>query len=217
MFALLKKDLYTLKRTYLLYVGMLLFYLFFDMVSGNEGNFFLAFFAVFTMMLPATSMTLDEQAGWDGYGMCLPIRRRTVVLSKYAFHTIAMFAGYGIIVLAATIYHFVQTGEFGLEILMMPVIFGCGGLLVSDLLLPLMFKLGAEKGRYVLVGVVWGLALVPVMLVKLIGVDLYAFAEGAAAGLDTGMLLVLIVAATVFLTVASAAVSIAIYNRKELK
>lgn len=214
MLALLKKDFYVLRRTCLVYVGLLLFYIAFGAISGNFMMFEMMFLLL-ALMLPVTSMSYDERSNWNKYGMSLPVSRRLVVLSKYVFAGGAMVAGIAfgaaIVVVNAVLNHQALTAGTFSE----PLFYACVGLFLTDISMPVMYQFGTEKGRYFMMLLIWGIVLVPIVLKKLFEVDLYQLVEQLIGGMDSGLLLVLFAAVAV-LTMVSAAVSVAVFERKEL-
>ena len=141
MKALLLNDWYMTKK----YMKMF-FVLFaaFIAVYIAEGNPFFLFFAVlFAGMIPVTVTTYGESFQWDKYADAMPISRRTYVASKYVFGLLAL----AVILLAATAAAAVCGGErWAGFVRMLPLILFIG-LFSPALLLPFIFKFGAEKGR----------------------------------------------------------------------
>lgn len=213
MLALLKKDLFILRKTCLVYIVMLLFYIVFGAVSGNFAMF-QSFVVLVTMMLPVTSMSCDERSHWDKYGLSLPLSRHSVVFAKYLFTGLAMVAGMGFSAVVMVVYAVLTHQPLTAELFSLPLLFTCIGLAMADIGLPLIYLLGTEKGRYAMASLIWGIALIPVLLVKLFGIDVYQFFEDAFVAMS-GSVLAALAAGTAVLTVLSVLFSAAVYERKE--
>lgn len=214
MLALLKKDLFVLKKTGTIYLVIVAFYFIFGVVNG-EFSMLQIFLMLFVLMLPITAMSYDERAKWDKYGMCLPVKRRAMVTSKYVLIGLMLAASILLIEAITVVYLIIAGQPVTGAVLAQPVLSACVGLLFSDLAMPVMFRVGTEKGRFVVIGLVWAVVLIPVMLLRL-GVDVYGAIERVIACLSGGATLAALAACAAVLTVVSAAASVAIYNRKEL-
>ena len=204
MLALLKKDIFTLKRNCAVYVGiMMLFYIAFGIFNDNFAMYHF-FFILITLMLPVTAMSFDEKCRWDLYGMSMPLSRRAAVLSKYLLTGISAVFGifFGTLVMAISALMHGEPLSIGL--LAQPLAFALFSVLIADFALPIMFHFGTEKGRLAMVLIIWGIALVP-----------YA-AQKFAAGLGFGVFLLMLAAAAVVATLVSSQLSITVYQRKEL-
>lgn len=215
MLALLKKDIFTLKRNCAVYVGMMLFYIAFGIFNDNFAMYHF-FFILITLMLPITAMSFDEKCRWDLYGMSMPISRRAAVLSKYLLTGISAVFGifFGTLVMAISA---LMHGEpLSIELFAQPLVFALFSVLIADFALPIMFHFGTEKGRLAMVLIIWGIALVPYTMQKFAGIDVMSVLDGAFDGLGFGVFLLMLAAAAVVATLVSSQLSITVYQRKEL-
>ena len=216
MLALLKKDIFTLKRNCAVYVGiMMLFYIAFGIFNDNFAMYHF-FFILITLMLPVTAMSFDEKCRWDLYGMSMPISRRAAVLSKYLLTGISAVFGifFGTLVMAISALMHGEPLSIGL--LAQPLAFALFSVLIADFALPIMFHFGTEKGRLAMVLIIWGIALVPYAVQKFTGIDVMSVLEGAFAGLGFGVFPSMLAVAAVVATLVSSQLSITVYQRKEL-
>lgn len=156
MKALLLNDWYMMKKYMRGFFLMLVLFIAVYMVEGNP--FFLFFTVMFAGMIPVTLATYGESFHWDKYADAMPIGRRRYVSSKYVF-ALATFAA---IMLICTVAGAVIGGErwaaFSSLLPLMILI----ALFSPALLLPFIFKFGAEKGRiayFVAVGAMTALAM----------------------------------------------------------
>lgn len=202
MMSLLYKDLMNLKqqaRIYLLIIGIWI------VVAGMENNpsFLGGVLAVFSILIAITAYAYDEKNGWDKYALTMPLGRRELVLSKYALALLTLVCS---MVLFVGLNVALRTP--GKEFLSLSCIFLALGLLVMDVVLPLIFRFGVEKGRVVLM-----LAFLIPSVIGLVGGELIP--DSVTRILFSEASMYVWVAAGVVLLPVSASVSLAIYQRKE--
>ena len=202
MMSLLYKDLMNLKqqaRIYLLIIGIWI------VVAGMENNpsFLGGVLAVFSILIAITAYAYDEKNGWDKYALTMPLGRRELVLSKYALALLTLVCS---MVLFVGLN--VALRSPGKEFLDLSCIFLALGLLVMDVVLPLIFRFGVEKGRVVLM-----LAFLIPSVIGLVGGELIP--DSVTRILFSEASMYVWVAAGVLLVPVSAFISLAIYQRKE--
>ena len=154
MKALLLKDLYMTAK----YCRSLLFLvLVFLTVSffGKESLFFIVYPTMVAGMIPMTLISYDERGKWSQYSGSLPCSRAQLVSVKYIIGLI--FGGFAwLISLVSTVVRMTMSGYFSLdEFLFWGTALLVLGVLGPMLMLPFVFKFGAEKGRisfYMMIG-----------------------------------------------------------------
>lgn len=196
MKGLILKDLFTLKsfaKQYaLIFGGMMVWSVFM-----KSSVFLLTYAVVLGSMLVLSSMSMDENVSFNRYAMTMPISAEIVVKAKYMllFMTTAGGIILGVLfngVMSMTIWRQMPPSEenFG-GIGLMAIITAC---VVADAFtLPIMFKLNAEKARYVYIFVLLGLTITVVGLAKLqelLDISWYAIREMPEIWLGTAMLIV---------------------------
>ncbi len=216
MLALLKKDFLVLKKSCAVYLALLVFYTIFGAVNGDFSMFNAFVVLMITIMLPVTSLSYDERTKWDVYGMSLPVSRRTVVLSKYAFTWTAALCCAGISLFVNTAFELVNSRGLSPDVLSQPLMLAGIGLLVNDLSMPVMYQFGVEKGRYIMMGGIWVIALGPMIIMKVFEMNLYDALEGIYLRLNSIGIAAGLLAVVVVVTALSLMLSTAIYERKEL-
>lgn len=107
------------------------------------------FAIMYASMLPFTTMSYDEQSKWDYLAEMMPYGRRDLVLSKYivgilATLTVAVLQTFTALALQV----FSPDGPLS-DHLAAILLYMCCGLLLMAVDLPILFKLGSEKGRMV--------------------------------------------------------------------
>lgn len=162
MKGLLLKDFYLswrYCRAFLVIVAVFLGVSF----AGEDNIFFLIYPIMIASVIPMTLVSYDEHDKWTAYSGTLPYTKTQLVSAKYVvglcFGTVAF-----LISMAATTVRMMLGGGFVLEQFAVVgtalLVLGCLG---PALILPYVFKYGAEKGRiafYITVGVFSGVAAV---------------------------------------------------------
>jgi ABC-2 type transport system permease protein len=156
MKGLLLKDLYMVSgycRAFLLIVAVFLAVSFF----GDDNVFFVVYPVMVAGIIPVTLISYDERDKWLQYSGTLPYTRSQLVSSKYLIGLIFGVAAFAISMVATAVRMLMQ-GYFSVrEFLTMGMILLVLGLIGPMLLLPFIFKFGAEKGRiafYVMLGII---------------------------------------------------------------
>ena len=139
MKGLLLKDWYlTIKYSRFL----LLFAAIYGVIGVFQEDF--AAFSILPVMLiallPQTLFSYDEREKWTEYAQALPVSRAQYVTEKYLFGA-CCYAAY--LALLAILYLAAGTEDYGTLFAMQFSI----GLLAPSVLLPFLFRFGAEKGR----------------------------------------------------------------------
>ncbi|HHW68032.1 MAG TPA: ABC-2 transporter permease [Epulopiscium sp.] len=202
MTGLILKDIYNLKRHSKVYVILLIFYFFLSRANGNA-TMFGSMLSILAVMLPITAMAYDEKNNWDRYALTMQLSRKDLVLSRYILGLI--FA------LIAFIISIVSSLLFNKELLMESIIADIS-ILSSVLLLiafvfPVLFKFGIEKGRTLMIIILFAPTMLLVFLSNL-GIKLPD--EEALKPL-----LYFSPVAIIIIFILSIFVSISIYNKKE--
>lgn len=138
MKALILKDTYVIWRQMKYFLVIILL---FSVLPSGFNN---AFAVIYTAMLPYTALAYDERSKWDQLAAMMPYSTRDVVLGKYVFGWLcvgaaAVLSGLMQAVLSLVIHRAFLPGTLALSVL--------GALCILAITLPLMFRLGVEKGR----------------------------------------------------------------------
>lgn len=142
MKGLIIKDLINLKALGKTFLVLVAFYLVLAMTTGNY-SMLGSITAVLCGMLPITALSYDEKARWDKYALTMPVSRRDMVISKYLLGLMISGAAF-IIFLALNL--FTSSGSIRESLLTSAMLFAVG-ITFMALVLPILFKYGAEKGR----------------------------------------------------------------------
>ncbi len=194
MKGLLLKDWYMMKTYCRAYFLIAVIFTGISLV-GNDNTFFTFYPCLLCGMIPVTLLGYDERSRWMQYSGTLPYTRTQIVSSKYLIGLFAQLAVWVVTGVVHTIKMCV-VNEFVFEdfMILMLLIF-IVSTLTSSICLPLVFKLGVEKGRiayYVMVGFFCGAAVLAsgifrkelmveiqpnalLAVLAVVGIGLYAF------------------------------------------
>ncbi|MEL1134738.1 ABC-2 transporter permease [Desulfitobacterium sp. THU1] len=206
MKGLIIKDVFALRQQGKILLGLLAFYAFYSIMFENI-SMLAAMIVLLCVMLPLTTMAYDEKSKWEKYALSMPIERKTIVQSKYLFAIVAELIGVVIVgILSGLIVLFTDEMKI-MEMLIMTLVIGGVGLVFLAIILPILFKFGVEKARFIMLIVVF----IPTMLVMMIP-HLDIVPPSIQIVKLFGYLSPLIILGLLMFSIK---MSIAIYNRKE--
>lgn len=206
MKGLLLNQILTMRKAIVLYaVILILYYLFGIFGKGLAGIVIFAGF--FSFMLVINSFSYEEKCGWDAYVNVLPVTKFQIVLSKYVLAVLVLGAAVG----AGTVLQIFINVKNHVEIgndLWIPAAVFLGASVFLSAAIPILYKLGAEKGRIIMAG----FFLILFFLVLL--------AEKAEIGISLGgngikMVLPFLAAGVFVFMILSCFLSLKIYEGKE--
>lgn len=137
MKALIIKDTYVIWRQMKYFLILILIF------SALPSGFNNAFAVIYTSMLPYTALAYDERSKWDQLAAMMPYSTRDAVLSKYVFGWLciggaAVLSGLLQMALSLVVDRVFLPGVMVLSVL--------GAVCILAISLPLMFRMGVEKG-----------------------------------------------------------------------
>ncbi len=207
MKGLLLNEFLTMRKSIAMYLGILILY--YALGIFGKGMAGVQIFAIFfSAMLVIYSFSYEEKSGWTSYVNVLPVSRAQVVLSKYFLSLIAMgvtAGGGALIQMVMNLKNHVQLGN-GLWVSIMAF---CVASVFLSVIIPILFKMGAEKCRIILV-VIFLIPFMTVMLIEKTGV------KPALTIQDLIAMTPLIVICAVIFMILSCMVTLRIYGKKEL-
>ncbi len=169
MRGLLIKDLINLKKQYRVLLVMFVFYIVVSLTSGDNA-FFGGVVSIMMVMLTVTSMSYDEYAKWDKYALTMPVSRRDLVLSKYLLGLLLSGAAFVINLLYQASMELPYKEALGMAFSLAGV-----SILFISLVLPFLFKYGMEKGRLIMMLVLFiptGIIMVGANMIPKMGLTL---------------------------------------------
>ena len=151
MKGLLLKDWYlTVKYLRMLILISLLFAAM--SVFSPENGFFRIYPAVMFAMIPVSLYSYDDREKWTVYAQAFPVSRAQYVTGKYLFGVLGMAA----LVALLTVLYLISGAEGFVGAVTLSLVLGLGS---ASLMLPVLFRFGAEKGRIaylIFIGVICG-------------------------------------------------------------
>ncbi|MCL1817266.1 MAG: ABC-2 transporter permease [Clostridiales bacterium] len=160
MKALIIKDIYQLQKTVKIILALMIFYAILFLLTGATDALPLTL-VILGITLPISTFTFDEANKWDRYALSGPLPRKAIVRSKYLLNLLMMAAALLISLFCLFVLHFFVYVRPWLEILIMLGMEIIIGLLGISVILPLIYKLGAERGRLLLIAAL----MIPVLTV----------------------------------------------------
>lgn len=154
MKGLLRKDLYMMWKYCRAYILLILVFVPISLTE-TENAFYTSYPVILGSILPLTLLSYEESCKWNVYCQTLPVPRWLVVAEKYLLSALC-----GLVILAVTgvvqLIVFLRQPTFadGQYLSLMATLLSLS-LLAPSLTMPLIFKLGCEKGRlmyYIAVG-----------------------------------------------------------------
>ena len=212
MKGLLLKDLYTVynyKKQYTLIVGFMLIWAIFM----KNVAFISIYMLILGGMLVLSSMSTDEAVHFNRLALTMPISPATLVKSKYILLIITMGGGTILAcIINAICLQFLNKWMSGFDwqgIVLTALVF----IITYSITLPLIFKMGVEKARYVYIGVMLGLALLilgTASLLEKLGISL-----GEIEDVNGGYLIIGLLGISVLVLVISYLCSLKVVKKKE--
>lgn len=145
MKGLLLKDFYNMWKLCRIFLALVVIFLAVS-VKGGDSSFLLFYPMLLCSMLSTSLLSYDEKFRWDRYCDTMPLSRRMVVSEKYILNLIltgTVFIATALLRLIPLSLGRISAAEYSsMLIVLIPVAF-----LAPSLMLPVVFKLGMEKGR----------------------------------------------------------------------
>ena len=166
MKGLVWKDIYTLlKQAKFILLLMVLF----ACLPGYSMSAFAIFYGA---MLPITALAYDERSKWDELAAMMPYSVNEIVGSKYVLGLLLVGVITALSIAARIVIGIIKAAPFDAEGIISILILACLSLVLLMVDLPLMFRLGVEKGRiiYILLtcgGVVAGVSYIDQLMAVL--------------------------------------------------
>lgn len=174
---------------------------------------------VIVIMLPINNFAFDSAAKWEGFCLSLPVNRRQVVAARYLFTLLLTAAALAVAFVVGLVVSLTgrmeSWAEFGVTAIAMTAL----ALVMNGIMLPLLYRFGAERARLIYFAVLGGVALIGVLLYKLLGGNEWLSSLEAIPDPSPALLAalpVLAVLAGLLLLALSYLISCATYSKKDL-
>lgn len=159
MTGLLLKDLYIIKKQLKLALIALIFYAVLS-YADNNAAMFIYMAVMFGFLLPITTIAYDDRCEWNKYARTMPIQMNSLVTSKYLLGILGITIGtMSFLLLTFLLKQTIDTDS--IEQATVAISVGC---VVLSIYLPLSFKFGVEKSRYIIIAII----LIPSLLLSLL-------------------------------------------------
>lgn len=161
------KDLLGLRRYMRTLTVALVLYIFFTFIM-NSSSFLNGMVALLVFMLPLTVFAYDESAKWDVYGLTLPVSKQEIVLSRYLLTLIFAAGGWIFSSVISLLFHLFKGNmeQMGEDLMANTLVCGLS-LIAAGIMLPIIYRLGAEKGRFAMIGVILVISIGGYLLYKM--------------------------------------------------
>ena len=215
MKGLLIKDILNMKNYMKQLVIVLIFFIAYGIFLKN-GTFVGTMITLMLSMQVITTMSYDEYAKWDKYALTMNINRKDIIISKYIFFTISIIIGIVVGITTSIAINQIAKLDTGMnEIIVTSIVVPCVFAILFSIIIPVVFKTGVEKGRIVMMLILFIPAILVGAIVKIS--EKANITMPSPSNLEIlmkfGVLgLVLLTILAVFI---SYKVSLSIYNKKE--
>lgn len=215
MKGLLIKDILNMKNYMKQLVLVLIFFIAYGIFLKN-GTFVGTMITLMLSMQVITTMSYDEYAKWDKYALTMNINRKDIIISKYIFFTISIIIGIVVGITTSIAINQIAKLDTGMnEIIVTSIVVPCIFAILFSIIIPVVFKTGVEKGRIVMMLILFIPAILVGAIVKIS--EKANITMPSPSNLEIlmkfGVLgLVLLTILAVFI---SYKVSLSIYNKKE--
>lgn len=169
MMGLVLKDFLCLRRVLRSIALVVAFYILLSVTA----NFSLSMAAGMVMLLlsfmTANCFACDKAAGWDVYAGTFPLSRARQVRARYLAVLLLMALGWTFSLAAAGIGSLFGKMDDWSEFLTVDMVYICLALIFNAIMLPLLYRFGAERARVLFYAVLAGLFLLGWVLFTALG------------------------------------------------
>ena len=209
MIGLVYKDLMVMKKTLLLYMVIFAVYGYMS-IAYDQGGLLYTMVLILSSMVPVSTIAYDERSKWDRIANTTPLSRKEIVVAKYLLAvTLTVFS----VVVCFVIYLFDKRIPIS-ENLIMCFSLVLMGMIYQALLLPVNIKFGAEKGRNIMLAIMFA-PIVLIMMISKTGIVDFASIEMFLTN-NEHLIPYILVAFVAVLYTASIMLSVKIYENKDL-
>lgn len=216
MKGLLRKEFYTIQnqmRSWILVVGVMSLY----SVFMKSSSFLYMLIVMIGLMSTLSAFSNDQLNHWDGYALALPLSRADMVKGRYYFALSCMISASAACLLLSVLIN-LGIGEMPFQELLHSFYYVViVGLVYLALLLPILYKLGVDKGRYVMMATFISMAFLAYLAFDVLGKGAGESLRPAIRWIEGHFVLVEAAAGvlTAGILILSYRLSVRIYEKKE--
>ena len=210
MKGLILKDLYAMGSFYRnTLFSMVIVCGCFGFSLGAEGV--TAATAIMCATMVVSTFALDERCGWPGFAAALPVDRKESVMAKYAVHVIYCFAGTMLGFVISIVVNMFAEQKLSIGELAVCAVVSFGICMVFGfIIIPIMFRFGAEKARFIMMSVI----ALPTIAVYFLA-DKINLGEIVLTEMGIKLLYAAVVIGFILIGLASCTISVKVYGKKE--
>lgn len=206
MTGLLLKDFYTTAKYCRSFLFIVLVFLAVSFFSGDSANTFFTFYPIIlSSMIPASLLAYDDAEKWTIYSQTLPCTRAQLVSCKYITGLLSNLTVLLIMGIRFTVFS-PGEGDY-LSLLTAALIIG---ITAQAVILPFLFKFGAQKGRIIYISVIM------LFCIGCSSLSLLKEIPELSPGIGASQTMFVIASAAILLYAASWLLSIAFYKKRQL-
>ena len=215
MKGLLIKDILNMKNYMKQLVLVLIFFIAYGIFLKN-GTFVGTMITLMLSMQVITTMSYDEYAKWDKYALTMNINRKDIIISKYIFFTISIIIGIVVGITTSIAINQIAKLDTGMnEIIVTSIVVPCVFAILFSIIIPVVFKTGVEKGRIVMMLILFIPAILVGAIVKISEKANITMPSPSNLEILMKFGVLGIVLLTILAVFISYKVSLSIYNKKE--
>ena len=168
------------------------------------------------MIRKESRKSYDEYAKWDKYALTMNINRKDIVLSKYVFFIMSIIIGMVVGVISSTTINQILQSDINMnEIIATSIVVPCIFAILFSIVIPVVFKNGVEKGRIVMMIVLFIPAVLVAAIVKISENNNIPMPNGPTFEMIFNFGLIGVILLTIISIFMSYKISLSIYNKKE--
>ena len=143
MLGTIIKDLKNIFGQFIYYFVLMVVFMAVSVITKNI-YYYMGAIAFFCVAVPLSALAYDEKDNWDKFALASGVTRNQLAVSRYLLGLLIFLPMWAIsfILVAAG-------GMWNIENLSVLLSYGRIALLTTDVILPVIFKIGVEKGRLV--------------------------------------------------------------------
>lgn len=171
MTGLVLKDFLMMRKTLKTYLIFFALYLGMAIAGIFPISIVTSMVTVIIAVLPISTFVYDDAAKWDRYAVSLPLGRRKVVGARYLFIALLLLVSAAFGLLTIVLAPLMGQGELT-ELAATVLVTITYGLALNDIVIPLVYKLGAERARMYLYIIIFAPVILLFLAVRLGLLDL---------------------------------------------
>lgn len=171
MTGLVLKDFLMMRKTLKTYLIFFALYLGMAIAGIFPISIVTSMVTVIIAILPISTFVYDDAAKWDRYAVSLPLGRRKVVGARYLFIALLLLVSAAFGLLTIVLAPLMGQGELT-ELAATVLVTITYGLVLNDIMIPLVYKIGAERARMYLYIIVFAPVILLFLAVRLGLLDL---------------------------------------------